>query len=231
MIRRELFATDSETPMRPNGATRELLSKLSVHAKRAGGLSSNPYNLTISHSFRFVWFRVAKVGTRTIIDHLKSSGITLDVEHAMGIQYPRAMFDNYFKFAFVRDPFDRLVSCWRNKVLDENHFGLSESQRDDFQDFGQFLNWVELQDLDRGDHHLRKQQRLVDLNHVDFIGRMESFEHDFIRVCETLGISWRVVPKRNVSITVNDNAALRQENIDRVVRLYEIDFQLFGYQP
>lgn len=27
--------------------------------------------------------------------------------------------------------------------------------------------------MDAGDHHLRKQQRLVDLNHIDFIGCMK----------------------------------------------------------
>ena len=133
------FKTDTDVPMRLNEPSRRLLKDLSGHAALARGLSSDLYNLTISHSYRFVWFRVAKVGTRTMLGHFEASGIKLDVEHAMGIPYPRGMFEGYFKFAFVRDPFARLVSCWKNKVSDENYFGLNDTLRREFEDFRRCL--------------------------------------------------------------------------------------------
>lgn len=73
--------------------------------------STNQYNLTISHESKFIWFRVAKVGTRTILNHLRKSNVSLDVEHASFIHYPVKSYENYFKFAFVRNPWGRLVSC------------------------------------------------------------------------------------------------------------------------
>ncbi len=73
------FATEADLPMQMNESSRQLLAELSGHAKRSKGLSSELYNLTISHHYRFVWFRVAKVGTRTILEHFKASDVPLDV--------------------------------------------------------------------------------------------------------------------------------------------------------
>ena len=51
--------------------------------------SSGRYNITMSHERKFVWDRVAKVGTRTIFNHLKESEVYLDVKHASFIHYPK----------------------------------------------------------------------------------------------------------------------------------------------
>jgi hypothetical protein len=194
--------------------------------RQSGGV----YNLTISHVYRFVWFRVAKVGTRTILEHFRVSRVPLDVEHGMRMSYDPQAFADYFKFAFVRDPFERLVSCWSNKVRSENYFGFSAAALQQMQDFNQFLSWVEMQDLDDGDHHLRKQQRLIDLNHIDLLGRTERFDDDFHRVCETLGVACPQVSRKNASAPLMGLDLLRHKNIDRVYRLYETDFELFGYR-
>ena len=33
-----------------------------------------------------------------------------------------ASFADYFTFAFVRDPLDRFVSAWHDKVVDNNYY-------------------------------------------------------------------------------------------------------------
>ncbi len=65
-----------------------------------------------------MWFRVAKVGTRTILGHFDRHDVALDVNHAMRLRYPVELFEDYFKFAFVRHPLGRFVSAWRNKVVE-----------------------------------------------------------------------------------------------------------------
>ena len=136
------------------------------------------YNLTISHDMNFIWFRVAKVGTRSILNHLKESKVNLDVEHASFIRYPTILFDNYFKFAFVRNPWGRLVSCWKDKVINNNYFHLNGTEREKMKEFKNFITYVEDLDIDKCDHHIRSQSSLINLNHINYLGRMESFEND-----------------------------------------------------
>ena len=37
------------------------------------------------------------------------------------------------------------------------------------------------------DQHLTLQGRMIDLNRVDFVGRLETFDRDFAEVCERIG--------------------------------------------
>ena len=65
---------------------------------------------------------MAKVATRTIRHHCETHGVSLDVDHAMRVRYPLATYADYFTFAFVRDPLDRFVSAWHDKVVDHNYY-------------------------------------------------------------------------------------------------------------
>ncbi|NIP55439.1 MAG: sulfotransferase family 2 domain-containing protein, partial [Phycisphaerae bacterium] len=97
--------------------------------------SNGRYNLTISHQHKFIWFRVAKVATRTILNHFQTNQIHLDVEHAGFIFYPPGLFTSYFKFAFVRNPWDRLVSCWLDKVIQSNFYHFEAGKYEKMKEF------------------------------------------------------------------------------------------------
>lgn len=192
--------------------------------------SERSYNLTISGSHRFVWFRVAKVGTRSILAHFTNNGVELDVEHAMAVRYPVNLFRDYYKFAFVRNPFDRLVSCWHNKVVETNYFNFDPESHQRFQHFGEFVDFGARYDLRAGDPHLRLQRNLIDLNAVDFLGRYEAFPADLAKVCERLGIPAAEFPRINASQGRVDYRAYYQQGlVDRVAAAYDLDLEVFGY--
>lgn len=194
--------------------------------------SALPYNLSISHRYQFLWFRVAKVGTRSILRQFEDHDVPLDVQHAMWIHYPTTLFKDYFKFAFVRHPWGRLLSCWRNKVHETNHFGFDPTTHRQMQELGNFVDWVQRQDLRDCDHHICLQSRLIDLTQVDFLGRLESFEADFMRICETLGIRCSGVRIENETKKAPEHdQRLQREFGDRICRIYERDCQIFGYGP
>ena len=58
----------------------QLYQRVGAKLTRAPFYPSNlHYNLTISEENRFVWFRVAKVGSRTILDIFKQANVKLSI--------------------------------------------------------------------------------------------------------------------------------------------------------
>jgi hypothetical protein len=96
---------------------------------------------------------------------------------------PAEMFASYFKFAFVRNPWDWQVS-WYHFILQnrDHHEHDAVTRLGSFEDF---LQW-------RIDHPVWKQKDFVtDADGdeiVDFVGRFENIEADFARVCEATNI-------------------------------------------
>ena len=189
------------------------------------------YNITISHEHKFIWFRVAKVGTRTILNHLKESGVCLDVEHASWLHYPVNLSGGYFKFAFVRNPWDRLASCWRDKIINNNHFQFGDYEYEKMKKFEDFVDFVSGLNIDKCDRHLRSQSALIDLNMVDYLGRMETFDNDASHIFKRLGLPQKEIERENVTTTKKKYQEYYSEHMaEKVSRIYQKDIQIFGYQ-
>lgn len=193
--------------------------------------SRRRYNLTVSEKYKFLWFRVAKVGTRTIFSRLTDDKVKLDLESPYGIHYTPLLYHDYFKFAFVRNPWDRLVSCWQNKVLKKNYFDFPDPQYKTMQSFAGFVEWVEGCEIDSADLHLRSQSALIDLDNCDYLGRMETFEEDLHNVFKFIGLPNNSRNNSNLS-----SGRKRYQDyysadlIQRVANIYQKDIQIFGYR-
>lgn len=188
------------------------------------------YNITVCKNHKFLWYRVAKVCTRTILHHFKEKDVCLDAEHPSFIHYSPRNFDGYFKFAFVRNPWDRLVSCWFNKVIRMNYFHFNKPKLEKMKCFSNFVHFVSKLDIENCDRHLCLQSRLIDLNNIDFLGRFENFKEDFLYVCQRLDIPAGPVKERNVSAGKKKYSEYYDDVlIEKVSQIYQKDIQLFGY--
>lgn len=193
--------------------------------------SSERYNLTICHERKFVWFRVAKVGTRTIFNILEQGNINLDAEHAMFCHYPARLYKEYFKFAFVRNPWDRLVSCWQSKVIDSNYFKFSQDTLLEMQTFSNFVDFVANLNIEKCDHHIRLQSKLIDLNNVDFIGRFEKFDEGISKVIQHIGIGAVSISRKNASKNRLVYTQYYNEDLkEKVAAIYRKDIDIFHYE-
>lgn len=193
--------------------------------------SAGRYNITLCHERKFIWFRVAKVGSRTIFNHLKESGVHLDVEHGRLLRYPVRAFDEYFKFSFVRNPWDRLVSCWKNKVIDSNLFRFDDASLEKMQHFGNFVEYAAQLNVDTCNRHLRSQSSLIDLNNIDYLGRMETYADDVNYIFAKLGLNNREIVPRNVTAGRKPYREYYSEELaEKVSRIYRRDIQIFGYR-
>jgi chondroitin 4-sulfotransferase 11 len=82
----------------------------------------------ISHRYKFIYLPIAKVANTSLKEWILSVGAIglVDKEELICNHGPAVIrnfnkddYCGYYKFAFVRNPWSRLVSCYSNKILKE----------------------------------------------------------------------------------------------------------------
>ena len=187
------------------------------------------YDFTINKKEKFVWFRVPKVGTISMRKQLECCGLASSNDTYYAKRYYPIKYRNYYKFAFVRNPWDRVVSCWINKVIRKNAFKLDDDTYEAVKDFRGFVDYIEKLDVHTCDAHLRLQSELIDLNSVDYLARMESFERDVKNIINIIGYDAEVVFHENRSNRVPYMEYYDAGLMKKIEAIYIRDIQLFGY--
>lgn len=175
--------------------------------------------MTISHEHKFIWFRVPKTGTRTVLNLLHRHIETINSNR----KPPNC--NQYFKFTFVRNPWDRIVSCYHNKVL-KKWPTFKECFDKSFEDF---VDYIDKQDLVKADRHIRLQTKLLPVKDLDFIGRFEQFEEDLKLVLDKIGIEGYEIEHRNKSVHKHYSAYYTARTREIIERKYKKDIETFGY--
>lgn len=181
--------------------------------------------LCYDYAHKAIWFRVPKVASRTINEALQAGSNPKDYIYASSMGYSPALCKGYFRFAFVRHPEERLLSAWRDKVLRRNHFHFEEATHEKYKEIEHFVDWLATQDIDRCDVHIRSQHSQIDLQHLDFLGRMEKFNEDFDFLVKKLGLS--VEKAGHLNKTPKAKVELSPEVRQKIRIIYQKDFELF----
>lgn len=183
------------------------------------------YSLSYNYYYKCLWFRTPKVGSRTINQHFIENTPDKMYIYGSAVSYDPDDFADWFKFSFVREPVARLVSCWKNKVVESNMFEFDEGMYEKMKVFEFFLTWVEAQDIDTAEEHLQSQHMLIDHQNLNFLGKLESFESDLQTVAEKIGMPLKNIHKKNQS--TNQKIELSEEISNRIKKIYAKDFELF----
>ena len=190
------------------------------------------FNLTIGLApKKFVWFRIAKCGTRSTLAALREYVTDFDIEQGFKIRYSSEQYSDYFKFTFVRDPYSRIVSAWNDKILLGNSGGgkFDSDLVNRIQDFRFFVDWLIDQDPKTVNIHFRPQALLVS-EEVDFVGRMENFNEDLPNVLKEIGISpLHKVPHRNRKNLSRKEILGSGRVLNAITDYYSLDFERFDY--
>ena len=139
-----------------------------------------------------------------------------------------ARWKSYFTFAFVRNPFDWIVSQYAYIRETKDHPEHAISQNWSFADF-----------VNREiPNHAKRQWHFVSNVRgeviVDFIGHFEQLQEDILTVCQRLDIPPGPLGHRNRTRSRDGRgyAAYYDENTRALVADYfAIDFERFGYSP
>lgn len=138
-------------------------------------------------------------------------------------EIPSSIFDSYFKFGFVRNPWDWQVSLYTFmlKTLDHHQHELIKGMKS----FDEYIDWRVHNDL-----HLQKSFFYEnDVSLMDYIGRMENLQTDFEKICGIIGAEVKL-PHLNPSR--NDNDYLKyysKHSIEMVSQAFREDIELFNY--
>lgn len=189
----------------------------------------------ISHKNKFIFPRITKTASSSIIFVLKQKAGLKGRGHDSAKKLRnkhKKLFNSYFKFAFVRNPWDKVVSFYfYNTKRNWDRYPFSSKTRPDFNKF--IKNWY-VKGSRRGFHPLSHSPCLdwvSDKNGVivDYIGRFENLQPDFDFVCDKIGIPSQILPKRNASSRADYKEYFNQESIDIIAKMYKKDIDYFNY--
>ena len=170
--------------------------------------------------YHAVYFRVPKVASTSILISLRQTD---------SVERCEEYDERCFKFAFVRNPFDRLASCYRHiveKGICEDSYGCPGMyQGMSFEDFIDAIVKIDVQEMDM---HFRPQHTFIP-DGVDFIGKFESLYEDYDYIVQKIGIknAPALLKENSTQETIYD--IYTKKSIEKVLKIYKKDFERFNY--
>lgn len=151
--------------------------------------------------------------------------------------YSEQEFDEMYKFAIVRNPYFRAVSCW--KYLTKHWTFTKPKLMMARRSFPYFLDmlpevWETRFDRHVSTHTAPMWQDITDEHGtmlLDDVFKLEDIHNGITTICENLGIEPHEMKKKNSSNIGNYDAYLTQRNLSKIENLYGEDIEHFNYQP
>lgn len=146
------------------------------------------------------------------------------------------LFLTYFKFTFIRNPWDRLVSAYHflkaggYDEADRKWFARELGGYTDFDDF--VRNWLRLDNIYKHIHFCPQMEFLEDSNHrgvkVDYIGLYENIANDFDYIARHLSVG-NTLQHGNASRHKSYREYYCDTTREIVHQIYRRDIVQFGY--
>jgi hypothetical protein len=198
--------------------------------------------LIISHEYKFIFFAVGKTGTHSIESALKRYADPFEMSREEEIFFHEhippvflreklddEIWNSYFKFAFVRNTWDMVISdlLW-NGLIDSDMDRISvqdvHSLYENQKQYRRGITWSESREQysflsDKGGKLL-----------VDYVGRFEKIQADFDEVCARIGIAREQLPILNRQIHKPYIEYYTVEAVNAVAQLWYKDIEKFGFK-
>lgn len=180
----------------------------------------------------------------TFVHIPKCAGNT--IKHMLGIiGHDHTGIDNnynneYFKFAFVRNPWDRFISAyeyfkgggWKNMNPDEDldlDYCNRVNQFSSLKEFAKSLEWIDWL-------HFKPQFNFITIDNtkdcLDFIGKVENLDNDLRYVCKQIGVVYTELV--NVNKTKSKKQHYKSYYDDELKNIvdttYAKDIEYLGYK-
>lgn len=204
----------------------------------------------ISHRHQFIFFSVPKTATRALRHALASvidvmdwqqqnlqSRARLPIERLAAKRHghisvselqphlPDDLWQSYFKFAFVRHPFERFVSTC---------FFLYRNDPDFAREPTAHMKMAIASEHFRERNLILPQSRFLVASDgrvaVDYVGRYESLQACYDKICRRVGIPTTILERRSAVTHGPYTDYFDQELLSSLAAFYRDDLENFGYQ-
>lgn len=154
-------------------------------------------------------------------------------------------YNKYFKYTFVRNPYEKLYSCFiylKNNIFDNNIRGLYENINY-FTDFNSFIkNKDLLNNISYFHGFITQYEQLINNNNViemNFIGNMETLNEDFLYILFNRNINihenhkdelFKNYKTNNSNKKYNFFDDFNQDILNFINEKFSIDFEYFNYK-
>ena len=202
---------------------------------------------------RIIWVKTPKCGGNSLITTIDKANEGRNSPNEQRIHIVRhgavegvigaKVSEPLYTFAFVRNPFDRIVSSYHFCIKKGwwKSEDLSIPSKIDFKKFVKKpLNKLQTEACQHTRPltvHLSPHKELVsqgkippNLTYLDFIGKLENLQEDFNTVCDKVGFPRQQLPHNNKTDHQHYTAYYDDETREIVRENYAKDIEEFGYE-
>lgn len=175
--------------------------------------------ISINHDYKTIFVHIIKTGGVSIataleMKHKYYHGSATEIRKKVG----EDIWNDYFKFTFVRNPFEKIVSQYH---YNRQVFGLRDYT---FKEYVKVFN-------SGGKISTYPQLNTSYINEkLDFIGRFENLQQDFDIVCDKISIPRQQLPHINKCKHKHYTEYYDDETRAIVAEKYAQDIERFGYK-
>ncbi|WP_250434140.1 sulfotransferase family 2 domain-containing protein [Hanstruepera flava] len=150
-------------------------------------------------------------------------------------------WNQYFKFAFVRNPYDRMVSAWKMFTEGMEKSKWSYNNEPPLKNTS-FIDFIKIATDASIDYHSRNSIKSVLRHHtlpqihpyhcfidLDFIGKFENLESDFSIIAKEIGLRKYKLNHLNKTKRIHYREYYDNETFELVSNNYKEDIERFGY--
>lgn len=210
----------------------------------------------VLHKYKAIYFPVPKVACSSIkkfcADTLNMQIDGRDINEDIHYQhFPcvkrdqlNKIYKDYFKFCFVRNPWDRLVSFYVNKICpgkkNEETMRKFFKQKRNQKWFKPGMSFDECVESvfsipdEKADAHFVSQYIYLtdDVGNilVDFVGKFENFDNDFRYIQNVMGINGMDIQHLMKSQHQNYRKYYNEKTKEMTKQRYQKDINMFGYE-
>jgi hypothetical protein len=145
--------------------------------------------------------------------------------HRNSFTLTREQFNKYYKFTFVRNPWVRAFSWYRNVKADKYHQrNLKITEEISFKDF--LRKYAGKGYLKPQTYWLKSYSGSIPL---DYIGRFENLVEDFANICKALDIPNISLPHKLKRSKIDYREYYDADSCEMIRKIYQEEIEMFGY--